>query len=212
MSPLRLLVVVGLALTVTVGVSAAKGQKVRVAKPHLMVQHKEFELQVDDEVKVRRQDPPIQYDDKGKLRKPTAEELKEFKGPDPKLPGYSAEYADLKNGQVVKVTLSKRKDDSTKKAVTDTSDKDDKDSQKPRRAKVAELEGQLSLPNNKDGGKDKNGKGKQGSDRKIVLRVDYTALQAGKYAGHTDGQKEVIDSAYVTMIVIRKDKDDSKTK
>ena len=35
--------------------------------------------------------PPLQYDDKGKVRKATAAELTQLKGSDLKQPGYSAE-------------------------------------------------------------------------------------------------------------------------
>jgi hypothetical protein len=71
---------------------------------------KDVELQTTDEVKVRQANPPEQFDDRGKPKKYTAKELKELKGPDPKLPGYNAEFSDLREGQVVTVTLVKKKD------------------------------------------------------------------------------------------------------
>ncbi len=71
---------------------------------------KDVELQAAEEVKVRQAHPPESFDDKGKLKKYTAKELKELKGPDPKLPGYNAEFSDLREGQYVTVSLVKKKD------------------------------------------------------------------------------------------------------
>jgi hypothetical protein len=70
---------------------------------------KDVELQTTDEVKVRRASPPEDFDDKGKPRRRTAKELKELRGPDPKLPGYNAEFSDLHEGQYVTVSLMKKK-------------------------------------------------------------------------------------------------------
>jgi hypothetical protein len=70
----------------------------------------DVELQTTDEVKVRLAQPPQKFDDKGQVKKHTAKELKELKGPDPKLPGYTAEFSDLREGQIVTVTLVKKKD------------------------------------------------------------------------------------------------------
>jgi hypothetical protein len=75
---------------------------------------KDVELQTTDEVKVRLAYPPEAFDDKGKPKRYTAKELKELKGPDPKLPGYNAEFSDLHEGQYVTVTLVKKKDAPTK--------------------------------------------------------------------------------------------------
>src|SRR5947208_9771384 len=63
------------------------------------------DLWVHDEVKVRLlQLPPI-FDDKGKRKRPSQKELEDMKGPDKKLPGYTASLDDLKPGQVVRVRL-----------------------------------------------------------------------------------------------------------
>lgn len=69
---------------------------------------KEVEWTSTDEVKVRMRNPPPQFDDKGRARRPTAKELRELKGND-KLPFYPAEFSDLKSGQVVQVTLQQKK-------------------------------------------------------------------------------------------------------
>jgi hypothetical protein len=71
--------------------------------------HKDVELQAADEIKVRQSQPPVDFDEKGRPKKYTAQELKELKGPG-NLPGFPAEFDSLKADQVVKVYLAKRKD------------------------------------------------------------------------------------------------------
>ena len=86
-------------------------QQIAQHSAHLQtVEHKttKMEFAGTDDVQVRRESPPPLYDDKGNLRKPTDKELKDLKG-DPKLPGYQAEFTDLKQGDYVKVTLVKKK-------------------------------------------------------------------------------------------------------
>jgi hypothetical protein len=62
-----------------------------------------------DDVKVRLTDPPPAYDEKGNIKKRTAKELKELKG-DSNLPGYPAEWSDVRQGSYVKLTLVKKKE------------------------------------------------------------------------------------------------------
>jgi len=71
---------------------------------------KDVELRPSDDMKVRMIQPPADFNEKGRPRKYTEKELKELKGSDPKLPGYSADFDNLKADQVVKVYLSARKD------------------------------------------------------------------------------------------------------
>lgn len=68
---------------------------------------KDFDLEAVSDVRVRLAKLPVEYDDKGKVRKPRDQELKERKGPDPNLPGYASTFEELKPGQLVKVTLGK---------------------------------------------------------------------------------------------------------
>ncbi len=70
---------------------------------------REVELQATDEVVVRTARPRGEFDEKGKLKKLTAKQLKELKGPDPKVPGYKAEFGDLATEQIVQVSLVKKK-------------------------------------------------------------------------------------------------------
>jgi len=69
----------------------------------------EVELSTTEDVKVRTARPPDQFDDKGRVKKLTVKELKELRGDDPRLPGYTAEFSDLRQGQVVAVTLVRKK-------------------------------------------------------------------------------------------------------
>jgi hypothetical protein len=70
---------------------------------------KDVEWQANDDAKVRRVNPPPQFDDKGRIKPYTRKELKELKGDD-KLPGYPAEFSDIKQDQIVDVTLVRKKD------------------------------------------------------------------------------------------------------
>ena len=69
---------------------------------------KDYELQATDDVKVRMRNPPAQFDDKGRIKRYTQKELKELKGND-KQPGFPAEFSDLKQDQIVKVSLIRKK-------------------------------------------------------------------------------------------------------
>jgi hypothetical protein len=68
---------------------------------------KDVELELADEVKVRSSRPTEVFDDKGRVKRYTARELRELKGND-KLPGYAADLADLQPGQTVMVKLARR--------------------------------------------------------------------------------------------------------
>jgi hypothetical protein len=96
------------------------------ARTRTTMNHKDFELQTAADVKVRWQQPPTDYDDKGNPKKYTAKELQELKGNDPSLPGYKGEFDNLKAGQTVKVTLARVK--------TPAKDKEDKDKKKDKDA------------------------------------------------------------------------------
>ena len=82
---------------------------------HLQVGRQDVKVMTTDDVKVRTKNPPVAYDDKGNKKKYTAKELKELKGNDPKLPGYTAEFNDLKHNQVVEVSLVRKKGDKNAK-------------------------------------------------------------------------------------------------
>jgi hypothetical protein len=83
-------------------------------------EHKDVDFHAADGVKVRTQNPPPRFDDKGNLKPYTKDELAGLKGKDKDLPGYEAASDALKAGQQVKVTL----------ALPKTTDKKDSDKDK----------------------------------------------------------------------------------
>jgi hypothetical protein len=100
-----------------------------------VTEHKDFDIQGGDDAKVRLQDLPVRLDEKGNPKPYTADEKKDLKGTDTKLPGYNADWTDLKIGQIVKVTLSKHHDDA--KDAKDKDDNDNKDAKDKPKAKDA---------------------------------------------------------------------------
>jgi hypothetical protein len=71
---------------------------------------RDVEVRPSDDVKVRILQPPADFDEKGRPKRYTAKELKELKGTDPKLPGYTADFESLKADQIVKLYLATRKE------------------------------------------------------------------------------------------------------
>jgi hypothetical protein len=69
----------------------------------------DHEVPTLDDVKVRIPAPPVVFDDDGKIKRPTAEELRKLKG-DPPQPGYPGDFSNLRSGQMVTVTLMRNKD------------------------------------------------------------------------------------------------------
>jgi hypothetical protein len=100
-------------------------QQLNPNKSPSTTQHRDFDLQSTEDAQVRLQDPPVQYDEKGNRKKYTPKELRELKG-DPKLPGYAADWSDLKVGQTVKVTVTRPKN----------KDKDKKDDAHPQAKRI----------------------------------------------------------------------------
>src|SRR5207244_2869543 len=73
---------------------------------------------VADNAAVRQLELPPAFDDKGFPIKRTAQEKRELRGKDPRLPGYKADFDDIKVDEMVQVTLSRKRDVSA-----DTADK-----------------------------------------------------------------------------------------
>src|SRR6266542_2914397 len=65
---------------------------------------KDYELDIDVDVKVARQNLPVEYDDKGNIKEYTKEELKKMRDKD--LPGYTAKFEDVQPGQTVKLYVA----------------------------------------------------------------------------------------------------------
>jgi len=136
-----------------------------------------LEIQVADEVVVRVKNAPRQFDEKGKPINPTAAQLKELKG-DPKLPGYNADFSDLKNGQIVTIYLGRRK----RVKESNTTDKDKaKSVEKTHWTPIGQLTGRLvkvAGPNVADGkGKaKKNDELARDATAKLTIEIDSVAL------------------------------------
>jgi hypothetical protein len=124
--------------TRTVPVPGKRGARTRVPVETAQVRTvaKEYELETVDDVIVRVMDKPVQFDDKGKPKPYTSEELKELKGPDPSLPGYRSEFDSLKVGQTIRVTFGRKatKSASKDKDADNDKDKDKKDKDKEKKA------------------------------------------------------------------------------
>jgi hypothetical protein len=92
------------------GVYNAQNQMAQAAAQiyELASVQKEVEWTAADEVKVRMKYPPPKFDDKGRPKRYTTKELQELRGND-RLPGFPAEFSDIKAGQIVEVTLLQSK-------------------------------------------------------------------------------------------------------
>jgi hypothetical protein len=160
------LIVLYAAATVLVsGAPAMARQVTRILRNYTIV--------IDDDLVVRRLHPLPMFDEKGKPKRPTAEELRKMKGTDPKLKGYMAERADLKPGQVVVVTLARAKA-SASKAKADSGESGSGKSKKPAYTIVGEYTGRLvrapvSNANPKVG--------KDGQEEKASVVVGFDSLR-----------------------------------
>jgi hypothetical protein len=67
---------------------------------------KDVPIRATEDCKVRSLFPPLEYDDKGNLKKWTAKDLAEMRKDG--LPGYPADFETLQAGQIVKVYLKKQ--------------------------------------------------------------------------------------------------------
>lgn len=85
-----------------------------------VTEHKDFDLQGTDDIKVRLAEPAAKFDDKGFPVKYSPKELQELQG---KLPGYSGTLDNLKNGQSIKVIFSKKQPKPAKDADKNAIDK-----------------------------------------------------------------------------------------
>jgi hypothetical protein len=85
----------------------------------IKTEKKEFDLQSVEDVHVRIAKLPPQVDGKGKPKAYTDQELKERKGSDTALPGYTSSFEDLRAGQVVKIKLGRSKPAKAKDEQSD---------------------------------------------------------------------------------------------
>ena len=87
--------------------------------------------------------PPPKSDDKGNPARYTQEELKELKGPDSKVPGYTANFSDLRKNQMVQVYFVRKKGMPMKPAAPAVKAPGD-----PAKAKDADLANALAADPN----------------------------------------------------------------
>ena len=96
----------------------------RAQQGMVKTENKDIEIQATDDVVVRRYQPREEFDDKGKPKKYTKKEKLELKGPDKKLPGYTAEFGDISTDQMVQLTLVRKKGGPVVKAPRRVKGKD----------------------------------------------------------------------------------------
>jgi len=119
---------------------------------------KDIQFWSAEDVKVRFKDPPSAFDEKGNIKKYTAEELKELKGPDKNLVGYEGSVDKLAIGMEVKVTTVKakakpapKKDADKKDAAADkTGENKDKDKVAADKAAADKAAADKAAADNKD--------------------------------------------------------------
>lgn len=73
----------------------------------MVTKKKDMDVAMANELQIRVQDPPQEFDEKGKQKKYTAEELKKLKGPG-NLWGYPGEIDKIKPGAILQVFLYKK--------------------------------------------------------------------------------------------------------
>jgi hypothetical protein len=163
--------------------------------------------------KVRTYDLPPNYDEKGNPKKYTKEELQKLKGDDPaekKLPGYKADFPDLKVGDYVEVSVSVFKPtktssaDKTKEAAPDA-DKPEADATPEKSGKWV-VQQQLAGKVTKivsDSSKGKKGKkAKTESDPKVTVHVTTQVLTGRSGKTNTKNPAQTFDPEKYTATVI----------
>jgi hypothetical protein len=96
-------------------------------------QKQKIELDAPDNMKVRTMLLPLEVDEKGRPRRLTEKEKRELKGPDPRLPGYSADFDSLKADQTVEIYLVKQ---PKSKAKERDKEADNAESSRPKIAMI----------------------------------------------------------------------------
>jgi hypothetical protein len=93
------------------GMRSAQQQMQQAQAKLYKMTNKDVDVQAIDDVVVRVLTPKLEYDDKGRPKKLTKEELKEAKGEGElaKMPGYKAEFSDVQTDQYVQITIVRKK-------------------------------------------------------------------------------------------------------
>src|SRR5205085_8676554 len=88
---------VGTLRSLAVQIAQARAQMTTIKQEKQSV-----DVEASDDTVVRAANPPVQFDDKGNVKKYTLKELKALKG-DSKLPGYESDFDSLHHDQIVEV-------------------------------------------------------------------------------------------------------------
>jgi len=174
--------------------------------PQVRAAHRDLEIQLDDEVKVRSLKPPVLTDEDGKPRKPTSEELKELKGSDSKVPGYARDLRDLKKGQTVRVHLARQKR-AKREEKTPDGNANKEPAEKSSWVSAGQLVGMVvGVGVQRPAGRDKQ-EVPQEARKTLTLRVDYaTTNRSGRGAPADDGGNGRVGTEMrASMIVILQD-------
>jgi len=93
------------------GMRSAQQQMQQAQAKLYTTENKDVDVQAIDDVVVRTMKPKEEFDDKGRIKKLTKEELKEAKGEGElaKMAGYKAEFSDLQPEQIVTLTVVRKK-------------------------------------------------------------------------------------------------------
>lgn len=138
----------------------------------------DYEMTAAAGVKVRLLNLPREFDDKGRIKEYTEEELKQLKGADPgdqDLPGFKSAFAALRKGDVVQVSLSAPKANGDRKTVG-TEEKD-----QPTWVAAGQLSGTIT----------------HAADKSLTVRVSNDRSPSDAKTVLDPGQKQA------TMIVIQ---------
>jgi hypothetical protein len=169
---------------------------------------RKLEVSLADDAVIRFKKAPKLFDDKGKPVTPTADQLQAMKG-DPKLPGYAAELSDLKAGQIVKVSLGRRK---MPKGEKTTEAGTEKKPDKPTWASLGDITVRLLRVEGVDPPK---GKGKKNAERKrdvepkLILGIDAVTLaRVGRKASGT--KITLGEDVFATKVMILSDSETEK--
>jgi hypothetical protein len=126
--------------------------------------YKEFDFDVAPNLKVVRKDLPLEYDDKGNVKKYTKEELKKLRDPD--MPEYfTAKIEDLQAGQKVKLYLGKPK--AAKKKATKSSTDDKATDEEPKKGDAEPKKAGTEVKSFTDDTKSTGGKGEKRKDDEV---------------------------------------------
>jgi hypothetical protein len=96
----------------------AKQQMLQAQRSLYTSTNVEIEVQAIDEVVVRTATPREAFDEKGKIKKFTKAELKELRGNNPKLPGYTAVFGDLTADQFIQLSVVRKKGEAAPKPAS----------------------------------------------------------------------------------------------